>query len=184
MSTSPSASARAAKPARPAQQGRTRVHLAVADPALAGRLAAELGRRPELAAVPLEAAAVIVADGEHGDFGRTPMVSIGGDGPNALQTRDPALILSAAALVGAGYLLSPAAPLAEPHAAPRVRLSQREQQVAALLVDGASNKLIARALEISVHTAKFHVTGVLDKVGARNRADAVAIVLREGLIAL
>jgi DNA-binding NarL/FixJ family response regulator len=61
---------------------------------------------------------------------------------------------------------------------------EQPEQVAALLLDGASNKAIARALEISVHTAKFHVTAVLDKVGARNRADAVAIIMREGLIAL
>ena len=53
--------------------------------------------------------------------------------------------------------------------------------MAALLVEGASNKLIARNLGISVHTAKFHVAAVLEKLGARNRADAVSIVLREGL---
>ena len=43
---------------------------------------------------------------------------------------------------------------------------------------------IARALDISVHTAKFHVTAILDKLGARNRADAVSIILREGLVAI
>ena len=50
--------------------------------------------------------------------------------------------------------------------------------MAALLVDGASNKVIARALDISVHTAKFHVTAILEKLGARNRADAVDIPAR------
>ena len=60
----------------------------------------------------------------------------------------------------------------------------RERQVAELLVDGASNKVVARALDISVHTAKFHVTAILEKLGARNRADAVAIILREGLVAI
>ena len=39
-----------------------------------------------------------------------------------------------------------------------------------------------RNLGISVHTAKFHVAAVLEKLGARNRADAVAIVLRDGLV--
>ncbi len=65
-----------------------------------------------------------------------------------------------------------------------MRLSGREQQVTELLVKGASNKVIARELDISVHTAKFHVAAVLDKLGARNRADAVAIALREGLVAV
>ena len=43
---------------------------------------------------------------------------------------------------------------------------------------------IARGLDISVHTAKFHVTAILDKLGARNRADAVSIILREGLVSI
>jgi DNA-binding NarL/FixJ family response regulator len=88
-------------------------------------------------------------------------------------------VLSAAALIAAGYTLDRPDPRRE-----AVHLSQRELQVAALLVDGASNKAIANALDISVHTAKFHVNAVLEKLGARNRADAVAIVLREGLVAL
>ena len=80
---------------------------------------------------------------------------------------------------------APAAPspVAE-WSADRPRLSQREQEVAALLLEGASNKVIARQLDISVHTAKFHVTQILDKLGARNRADAVSMILREGLVTL
>lgn len=92
---------------------------------------------------------------------------------------DPAVADAVALLVAAGYTVLPPTDHAE-----RPRLSAREQQVAALLLEGASNKIIARALDISVHTAKFHVTAVLEKVGARNRADAVAIILREGLITL
>jgi DNA-binding NarL/FixJ family response regulator len=92
---------------------------------------------------------------------------------------DPALADAAALLTAAGYtVIAPVDPALRP------RLSAREQQVAGLLLEGASNKVIARALDISVHTAKFHVTAVLDKVGAHNRADAVSIILREGLIAL
>jgi len=101
-------------------------------------------------------------------------------GLGGLMIADPALADAAALLMAAGYVVLPP----PPEHAERPRLSAREQQVAALLLDGASNKLIARALDISVHTAKFHVTAVLEKVGARNRADAVAIILREGLIAL
>ena len=50
------------------------------------------------------------------------------------------------------------------------------------MVEGAPNKAIARALGISVRTAKFHVAAILAKLGAHNRAEAVAIALREGLI--
>ena len=97
-------------------------------------------------------------------------------GPNALATRDADLILSAVALVAAGYALSPA-----PRQS-RVRLSAREREVAALLIEGGSNKHIARALDISVHTAKFHVATLLQKLHARNRADAVAVLLKDGLV--
>ena len=105
----------------------------------------------------------------------------GGDLPGlgGLTIADPVLANAAALLIAAGYMVT--APVEHTE---RPRLSAREQQVAELLLDGASNKVIARALDISVHTAKFHVTAVLEKVGARNRADAVSIILREGLIAL
>ena len=63
-----------------------------------------------------------------------------------------------------------------------VVLTQREKQVIALLAEGASNKLIARRLDISVHTAKFHVAAILEKLGAVNRTDAIAIAMREGLV--
>lgn len=64
------------------------------------------------------------------------------------------------------------------------RLSGREREVLAILVDGGSNKAIARSLDVSVHTAKFHVASLRDKLNARGRADIVAIALRRGLVAL
>lgn len=54
----------------------------------------------------------------------------------------------------------------------------------ALLAEGASNKAIARRLGISVHTAKFHVGSLLDKLDATGRTDAVAHALRLGVIHL
>ncbi len=53
-----------------------------------------------------------------------------------------------------------------------------------LLTEGASNKAIARRLGISVHTAKFHVGRVIDKLDATGRTDAVAHAARTGLIHL
>ncbi len=137
-----------------------------------------------------ELAAVTISDRPQSDnsfahAGR--ILRVGGDaGRNALETLDPGLILSAASLIAAGYTLDKERAEREGRTSGGglVRLSQRERQVADLLVDGASNKVIARALDISVHTAKFHVTAILDKLGARNRADAVSIILREGLVAI
>ncbi|MEI9400899.1 helix-turn-helix transcriptional regulator [Mesorhizobium argentiipisi] len=64
----------------------------------------------------------------------------------------------------------------------RPALSPREAEVLALLAEGAPNKVIARRLNISVHTAKFHVAAILIKLGAANRTDAIAIAMRQGLV--
>jgi DNA-binding CsgD family transcriptional regulator len=53
-----------------------------------------------------------------------------------------------------------------------------------LLAEGASNKGVARRLGISVHTAKFHVRQLLDKLDATGRTDAVAHAARRGVIHL
>jgi DNA-binding CsgD family transcriptional regulator len=63
-------------------------------------------------------------------------------------------------------------------------LTERERQVLTLLAEGASNKLIAKRLGISVHTAKFHVRSLLDKLDAVGRTDAVAHAARLGIIIL
>ena len=65
-----------------------------------------------------------------------------------------------------------------------IPLSHRELEVLALLAEGASNKEIARRLGISVHTAKFHVGSLLDKLDAVGRTDAVAHAARRGVINL
>jgi DNA-binding NarL/FixJ family response regulator len=61
-------------------------------------------------------------------------------------------------------------------------LSPREREVLALLIEGASNKEIARALALSVHTVKFHIAALTEKLGARSRVEAVAIAIRSGLV--
>jgi DNA-binding NarL/FixJ family response regulator len=61
---------------------------------------------------------------------------------------------------------------------PLTELTVREAQVLQQLMTGASNKEIARRLDISVHTAKFHVASIIGKLGASGRTDAVARALR------
>jgi len=67
---------------------------------------------------------------------------------------------------------------------PDAPLTPRELEVLTLLAEGASNKMIARRLGISVHTAKFHVGQLLDKLDATGRTDAVAHAARQGVIQL
>jgi DNA-binding CsgD family transcriptional regulator len=65
-----------------------------------------------------------------------------------------------------------------------IDLTPRERDVLLLMAEGASNKTIARRLGISVHTAKFHVGSLLDKLDAIGRTDAVAHAARLGVINL
>lgn len=72
--------------------------------------------------------------------------------------------------------------LAEPKPVAAARLSEREQEVLALLAQGAANKEIAVRLHITERTVKAHVTGIFNKLGVNSRAEAVAVALRSGLL--
>ena len=61
-------------------------------------------------------------------------------------------------------------------------LTPRELQVLRMLAEGLANKEIAARLGISEHTAKFHVTQILGKLGVASRAEAVAAGMRHGLV--
>lgn len=61
-------------------------------------------------------------------------------------------------------------------------LTPRESEVLALLADGAGNKEIAIRLGVSEHTVKFHVSSILNKLGAATRTEAVTRGFKEGLI--
>jgi two-component system, NarL family, nitrate/nitrite response regulator NarL len=66
----------------------------------------------------------------------------------------------------------------------QVDLTPREHQVLELVAEGLSNKLIGLRLDISEHTAKFHVNSLLEKLEADTRTDAVVRAARRGLLTL
>jgi len=75
----------------------------------------------------------------------------------------------------------PIAALAQPPAEP---LTAREREVLQLVSQGLSNKLIARELQVSEHTVKFHVSSIFAKLGAASRTEAISRGARQGLITL
>lgn len=85
---------------------------------------------------------------------------------------DPSL---AGSIPGARALI--ASPLNE-------ELTPRELEVLGLVAEGLPNKAIARRLDISEHTVKFHVNAVMGKLGAQSRTEAVVRATRIGLILL
>ena len=134
------------------------------------------------------AASVVVTDGEPLDQ-RTPHVLVGGRPRTEVRNvaavlpagATPELVAAAALLAAEGFVVSRANGAVPPE--PGIHaLSTREREVLALLAEGAPNKVIARRLDISVHTAKFHVAAIIAKLGAANRTEAIGIAMREGLV--
>lgn len=92
---------------------------------------------------------------------------------NGLTVFDPAVTTLLLATIGA--------PEEAYHNEP---LTPREQEVLQAMAQGLSNKLIARQLDITEHTVKFHVNAILGKLGAQSRTEAVVRATRAGLILL
>ncbi len=63
-------------------------------------------------------------------------------------------------------------------------LTAREVEVLRWMARGHRNKQLAATLNISEHTAKFHVSSVMAKLGARTRTEAVTIGVMRGLVAI
>jgi NarL family two-component system response regulator YdfI len=63
-------------------------------------------------------------------------------------------------------------------------MSARELEVLQLLAQGLPNKVIANRLNISQHTVKFHVAGILSKLNAGSRTEAVTLGARRGLVTI
>jgi DNA-binding CsgD family transcriptional regulator len=126
---------------------------------------------------------VVLADGERPPGEPRTVVMLGGaddDLPGVLPRDADAIQIDAAIrAVAAGLLVrSPGAREAgfgamretDAHAL----LTPRELEVLAALAEGITNKAIARRLDISLHTVKFHVESLFRKLGARTRTEAVA----------
>ena len=107
----------------------------------------------------------------------------------------PAELLAAVRAVTSGLIvLHPSTIAAIPHAAVNTSraaseewiepLTKREKEVLQMLAAGLGNKEIAAKLNISDHTAKFHVGSIFGKLGVSTRAEAVAMGIRRGLVLL
>jgi DNA-binding NarL/FixJ family response regulator len=92
----------------------------------------------------------------------------------SLATRAPAVPASAAPGRDPGSPARPAADLA--------RLTEREREVLALVAQGLSNEEIATRLYLSPLTTKTHVSHIMTKLGARDRAQLVVIAYESGLV--
>jgi DNA-binding NarL/FixJ family response regulator len=65
---------------------------------------------------------------------------------------------------------------------PRVALTPRETEVISLMATGLTNAQIAARIGRTEETAKVHVKNILQKLGARDRTEAVTVAIRRGFI--
>jgi DNA-binding NarL/FixJ family response regulator len=98
------------------------------------------------------------------------------------------LVFSGGVYLPPSVVAGPANAVSEPRPAstgmrtPReAGLTERQAQVLALLVQGKSNKLICRALDLAEGTVKIHVTAILRALHVSNRTEALVAVSRMGL---
>ena len=61
-------------------------------------------------------------------------------------------------------------------------LTAREKEVLKCIVEGKTNAIIGKELNISAYTAKAHVCSILHKLGVKDRLQAAVIAIREGLV--
>jgi DNA-binding CsgD family transcriptional regulator len=125
-----------------------------------------------------------------------PTLRTGGSpDPGSFALEAPASVVEVGLMVTARILPSrhlvafePVGAAERQRGAPRVGLravrepSAREREVLALLAEGATDGQIAARLDLSPATVQTHVRNAKAKLGARTRAQAVAMALRRGLI--
>jgi DNA-binding NarL/FixJ family response regulator len=100
----------------------------------------------------------------------------------ALQGAAAGLVILHPSEIPAAFPVS--APASQPLVDLPEPLTRREREVLQMLAAGLANKEIAARLNISDHTAKFHVAAILGKLGASTRTEAVALGIRRGLVLL
>jgi len=65
-----------------------------------------------------------------------------------------------------------------------IKLTKREKEILALIVEGLSNKEISKRLFLSNSTIQFHVSNILSKLGVSKRTEAAYLALKQKLVEL
>lgn len=150
------------------------------------RLAELLAQAGHDVAVSASDADVVLADGSTPPIAGAPVLTLGhahtDDAGSLDHDATPEQIDAALRAVAAGLVVRSAPGFERGFAemregGVRALLTPREIEVLEAIRQGLTNKMMAKRLDISPHTVKFHVESVFRKLGARSRADAVARAL-------
>ncbi len=94
------------------------------------------------------------------------------------KSEDPARLIEAVRAAAEGRMVFPLLNVREMMSDPLASLTPRERELLRALGSGKTNAELARQLGVSINTVKFHLRNLFDKLGARNRAQAVEIYIR------
>ena len=105
-------------------------------------------------------------------------VMIHGGAAFVSKSEQPAVLLDAIDDVAAGRMIFPYIDVRSINDNPLSSLTRREMEVLSDLASGRTNKQIARDLEVSLNTIKFHVRNLYQKLGVNSRGQAISMYLR------
>ena len=94
------------------------------------------------------------------------------------KSEQPIVLLDTIAAVAAGRMVFPYIDVRSIYDNPLATLTRREMEVLADLASGRTNKQIARDLDVSLNTIKFHVRNLFQKLGVNSRSQAISMYLR------
>lgn len=94
------------------------------------------------------------------------------------KSEHPARLIEAVRAAAEGRMVFPLLDVRDVMNDPLARLTPRERELLRALGSGKTNAELARQFGVSVNTVKFHLRNLFDKLGARNRAQAVEIFIR------
>lgn len=94
------------------------------------------------------------------------------------KSEQPEVLLHTIAAVAAGRMVFPYIDVRTIYDNPLTTLTRRELEVLSDLASGRTNKQIARDLDVSLNTVKFHVRNLFQKLGVNSRGQAIAMYLK------
>lgn len=94
------------------------------------------------------------------------------------KSEQPAVLLDTIEAVANGRMVFPYIDVRKIYDNPLATLTRRELEVLSKLAGGRTNKQIARDIDVSLNTVKFHVRNLFQKLGVNSRSQAIALYLR------
>jgi len=120
---------------------------------------------------------IVVYTGHHSEAVPAHVMAHGG-AAFVSKSEQPAFLLDTIEAVASGRMVFPYIDVRKIYDNPLATLTRRELEVLSKLAGGRTNKQIARDMEVSLNTIKFHVRNLYQKLGVNSRSQAIALYLK------